>query len=133
MKKLLAIALFSVLAFTSNAQTYKWPNGAMTATAFTITTLTTTMTPLSIVNNATYSFLTVDTSLVLRATINSSIKAGAILYVKIKNNTDAATHAVTGSTGITMVSYTLTSAKNHVFTFFYDGTNFINTGVIKID
>lgn len=134
MKKLLNIAILFI-AFTVNSQvSLRWPVGPMqTVASQTITTLTTTMTPLTCSNTVVYAAITVDTSLVLRATINSGIKAGAILYVKVKNNTDAAVHAVTGSTGITMVSYALTSAKNHVFTFFYDGTNYINTGVIKID
>jgi hypothetical protein len=134
MKKLLfALCLF--VAVSVNAQTYyKWPSGAMqTVTAFTNTTKTTTMTPLSIVNNVAYASITVDTSLVLRATVNSSIKAGAMLYVKVINGGTAATRVITGSTGITMVSYSMTSAKSHVLSFFYDGTNYINTGVIKID
>lgn len=135
MKKILSlVALFVVLSFSNTSAQVNWPYGAMqTVTAFTNTSLTTTMTPLTCSNTAVYASISVDTSLVLRATVNSSIKKGALLYVKVINNTDAAAHAVTGSTGITMASYTLTSAKSHLFTFVYDGTNYLNTGVIKID
>lgn len=131
MKKI--ISLIAILtAFACNAQT--WPSGAMTAvSAATITTKTTTMTPLSVINIATYAQLTVDTSLVLRATINAQIKAGALLYITVINGGTAATRVVTGSTGIIMASYTMTSAKSHLFTFIYDGTNYLNTGVIKIN
>ena len=134
MKKILSlVALFVVLSF-SNASAQNWPFGSMQSiTAFTNTTKTTTMTPLTCSNTAVYAIVTVDTSLVLRATVNSSIKKGAVLYVKVINGATAATRVITGSTGITMVSYTLTSAKSHVLSFFYDGTNYINTGVIKID
>lgn len=131
MKKLIAI-LAILISFGVQAQT--WPYASMTSiAAATVTTKTTTITPLSVSNIATYAILTVDTSLVLRATINSQIKAGALLYVKVINGATAATRVITGSTGITMVSYTMTSAKSHVLSFMYDGTNFVNTGVIKID
>jgi hypothetical protein len=136
MKKIIALIAIC-LAFTveSNAQaSVRWPAGSMqSVTAFTNTTKTTTMTPLTCSNTAVYAAITVDTSLVLRATINSGVKSGAILYVKVVNGATAATRVVTGSTGITMASYTMTSAKSHLFTFVYDGTNYLNTGVIKID
>lgn len=132
---IIAIALCFVLSNDVKAQaSVRWPNGAMQSiTAFTNTTKTTTMTPLTCSNTAVYSIITVDTSLVLRATINSGVKAGALLYVKVINGATAATRVITGSTGVTMVSYTMTSAKSHVLSFIYDGTNYINTGVIKID
>ncbi len=135
MKKIVTlIALFvALVSFDSKAQ-ISWPNGAMqSVTAFTNTTKTTTMTPLTCSNTAVYAVITVDTSLVLRATINAGVKKGALLYVKVINGATAATRVITGSTGITMASYTMTSAKSHVLSFFYDGTNYINTGVIKID
>lgn len=129
MKKLITLIAL-LFCFVGKAQT--WPFGSMTSVAAaTITTKTTTMTPMSISNIATYAIFTVDTSLVLRATINSQIKAGALLYVSVINGATAATRVITGSTGITMASYTMTSAKSHLLTFIYDGTNFVNTGVIK--
>jgi hypothetical protein len=135
MKKIMSlVVLFVVLSFNNASSQINWPSGAMqTITAFTNTTKTTTMTPLTCSNTAVYASITVDTSLVLRATINSNIKKGALLYVTVINGATAATRVITGSTGITMVSYTMTSAKSHVLSFFYDGTNYINTGVIKIN
>lgn len=132
MKKLLSIVCLLMLSFAINAQsTVKWPAGAMSTASSTLATKVTTITPISIVNNAQYASFTTDTSIVLRATVNSTIKAGAILYVNVTNGATAASRTITGSTGITMVSYTMTSAKNHLLTFVYDGSNFVNTGVIK--
>lgn len=133
MKKLLTILAIS-LAFCVSAQTtIKWPAGAWTAVTTSSVTKTTTITPISIVNNNQYNIFTVDTSLVLRLTVNSSVKAGALLYIKVVAGATGATWAVTGSTGVTMASYNLTSAKTHLFSFIYDGTNYLNTGVIKIN
>jgi hypothetical protein len=136
MKKAIAILFLCALTCLGmNAQTtIKWPNASMTSVASaTLATKVTTMTPISVVNNATYVQLTTDTSLVLRASVNSTIRAGALLYVTVTNGATAASRVITGSTGITMASYTMTSAKAHLLTFVYDGTNFLNTGVIKIN
>lgn len=133
MKKLLSI-LFLVALFSVNAQTtVKWPSGSMTASSTTLATKVTTITPIAVVNTAQYATFTTDTSIVLRASVNSTIRAGAILYVTVTNGATAASRTVTGSTGITMASYTMTSAKSHLLTFVYDGSNYINTGVIKIN
>lgn len=134
MKKLLSILFFVIIGFAVNAQTtVKWPSGSMTASSTTLATKVTTITPIAVVNTAQYATFTTDTSIVLRASVNSTIRAGALLYVTVVNGATAASRVITGSTGITMVSYTMTSAKTHVLSFVYDGSNYINTGVIKIN
>lgn len=135
MKKFLAIAVFSLALFAapviSKAQTTKWPFGAASVSSYTATTLVPSysFTPL----NTLHVFnITVDTSLVINFT-NVKVQAGSIVHVKVTNNTDAAVHTVTGNTKCTMKSFTLTSAKTHMFTFVYDGTNYINTGGLLIN
>lgn len=135
MKKLfslIAVLLFLLTPTQIDAQT--WPYAPMTSiAAATVTTKVTTITPISVTNIATYAIFTVDTSLVLRATINSGVKAGALLYIKVINGGTGATRTVTGSTGVTMVSTSLTSAKSHLFTFMYDGTNYINLAMVLLN
>lgn len=135
MKKIISLIVLIVgLSLTSKAQTtVKWPSGSMTASSTTLATKVTTITPIAVVNTAQYATFTTDTSIVLRASVNSTIRAGALLYVTVVNGATAASRVITGSTGITMVSYTMTSAKTHVLSFVYDGSNYINTGVIKIN
>lgn len=136
MKKLfsiLAIAFCLVLSNNAKAQaTVSWPAGAMTTTAKTLTTKTTPIT-LAQTNVCQLFTLTHDTSVVITFNVDSKVKAGAIAYFKVVNGATGATRTITGGTKCTMASYTMTSAKSHMLTFVYDGTNFINTDVIKIN
>lgn len=128
------MALCLVGTLTSNAQVApRWPFGNMSVASVTATTK---VPAYSVVPTNTEYLLnvTVDTSLVITfvpATYN--VKAGAIAYVNVTNGTTGATRTITGSTKCTMATYTMTSAKTHMLTFIYDGTNFINTGVIKVN
>jgi hypothetical protein len=135
MKRIIAILAiaFTFLATESKAQAIaSWPNGSMTVVSATATTKVPAYT--IVPTNLCYELnLTVDTSAVFTITNTYKVKAGAILYVKVTNGATAATRTITGSTGCTMASYTMTSAKIHLLTFVYDGTNFLNTGVIKIN
>ena len=135
MKKILAIGVFvlsALFATESKAQAVlSWPNGTMTVESATATTKVPSysITP---TNTAYHINVTVDTSLVINFT-NIKVKAGALVYVKVINGATAATRTVTGNTKCTMKSFTMTSAKSHLFTFVYDGTNFINTGGLLIN
>lgn len=135
MKKFIAIAIFS-LAFIatpliSKAQVVAWPSGAMSVASVTATTKVPaySITP---TNLAYHINITVDTSLVI-SFANVKVKAGALVYVKVTNGATAATRTVTGNTKCTMKAFTMTSAKSHMFTFVYDGTNFINTGGLLVN
>lgn len=135
MKKLIAIlsiCLFTALNVKSQS-VLSWPQGTMTVASVTATTKVPTysVTP----TNLCYMInITVDTSLVLKLyPTTNKLKAGAILYVNVTNGATGATRTITGSTACTMASYTMTSAKTHFLTFVYDGTNYINTGVIKVN
>lgn len=137
MKKLfsiLAIAFCLVLSNEAKSQAVvSWPAGAMTVASATATTKVPaySCTP----TNTSYMLnLTVDTSLVLTFVPSTkNVKAGALAFVKVINGATAATRTITGGTKCTMASYTMTSAKSHMLTFVYDGTNFINTDVIKVN
>lgn len=135
MKKFLAIAVFSLAIFAapmiSKAQVTAWPFGAATVASYTATTLVPSysFTPLNTVHIFNIS---VDTSLVINFT-NVKVKAGAIVFIKVTNNTDAAAHAVTGNTKCVMQSFTLTSAKKHMLGFVYDGTNYVNFSKFLVD
>jgi len=137
MKKIIAIfaiAACFVLGTEVKAQaTVSWPSGAMTVASATATTKVPaySITP----SNVSYMLnLTVDTSLVITfVPATYKIKAGAIAYVKVTNGATAATRTITGGTKCTMASYTMTSNKQHMLVFVYDGTNFINTDVIKVN
>jgi hypothetical protein len=131
MKNLIkTLAFIAILAFSaeSNAQAVVgWPTGTMSIASVTATTKVTgyTITPIQVAYDIN---VTVDTSLAITlAPTTYKMKAGAIVYVKVTNNATAATHVVTCASGCTMKSFTLTSAKVHLFTFVYDGTNYLNT------
>lgn len=133
MKKLIALLAFSLFtSINASAQAVvSWPTGTMSVVSVTATTKTPSysITP----NNTAYLInITVDTSLVINFT-SLKIKAGALVYVNVTNGATAATRTITGSTKCTMASYTMTSAKTHMLAFVYDGTNYINTGVIKVN
>lgn len=135
MKKLIAImALCLTASLNVNAQaTSSWPFGLMTVASATPTTKTPaySITPTQV---AYFINLTVDTSLVITfVPATYKVKAGALVYVNVTNGATLATRTITGSTKCTMASYTMTSAKTHLLAFVYDGTNFINTGVIKVN
>lgn len=134
MKKLLTlIAIVSGFAFNNvKAQAIVgWPQGQMSVASVTATTKVPSysITP---TNLAYHINITVDTSLVINFT-NIKVKAGALVYVKVINGATAAARTVTGNSACTMKSFSMTSAKSHLFTFVYDGTNFINTGGLLIN
>lgn len=136
MKKLFsffAIAFCLVLSNNVKAQAVvSWPTGTMTVASATATTKVPayTITP---TQTAYWLNLTVDTSLVITFSAVKNVKAGALVYVNVTNGATAATRTITGSTKCTMASYTMTSSKTHLLEFVYDGTNFINTSVIKVN
>lgn len=131
MKKL--IALFAItLCFTVKAQV-AWPSGAMTVASATATTKVPaySVTP---TNLAYYINITVDTSLVITALpAVYKLKAGSLLYVKVINGATGATRTITGGTNVTMASFTMTSAKQHLLTFVYDGTNYVNVSKFLVN
>lgn len=133
MKKLIALIAIT-LCFTVKAQTSpSWPSGAMTVASATATTKVPaySVTP---TNLAYYINITVDTSLVITAlpAVNK-LKAGSLLYVKVINGATAATRTITGGTNVTMASFTMTSAKQHLLTFVYDGTNYVNVSKFLVN
>lgn len=135
MKKIIAIGallLCMVCATETKAQAVaSWPTGTMSVASVTATTKVPSysITP---TNTAYHINITVDTSLVINFT-NVKVKAGALVYVKVINGATAATRTITGNTKCTMQSFTMTSAKSHMLTFVYDGTNFINTSKFLIN
>ena len=136
MKKLfgfIAIAFCLILSNNAKAQAVvSWPTGTMTVASATATTKVPsyTITP---TNTAYWLNVTVDTSLVINFNTTKNLKAGAIIYVNVTNGATAATRTITGNTKCTMVSFTMTSAKSHLLTFIYDGTNFINEGAQRVN
>jgi hypothetical protein len=130
---LLAICLAFVCNDVKAQSVIQYPNGPATITTVTLTTKVPAAT-LSVTNRChIHNLTTHDTSLVITFSVARGIIKGSVVYVKIKNSATAATRTITGSTGCTMASYTMTSNKTHLLTFVYDGTNYLNTDVIKID
>lgn len=136
MKKIAAIicTLCLVFAFESKAQTTpSWPAGPMTVTSVTATTKVPTysVTP---TNLAYLINIAVDTSLVIKAYPSTyNLKKGSILYVVVTNSANGATRTITGSTNVTMQSFTMTSAKTHMLMFVYDGTNYVNVSKFLVN
>ena len=124
MKNILLIATLCLGLFSNIKAQPSWPSGAMSVANATATTL---VPAYSVVpTNLSYMLnLTVDTGLVVTFVNTYKVKAGALAYVKVTNNTDAATHTVSAGTNCKMASFALTSAKIHLLTYVYDGTDFI--------
>lgn len=137
MKKL--IALFSIISLFLSSQTVqaqatvKWPFGsAAVLTVANTSTVSVTVTA-TIKNNISYieTLPTLAGNVTLDLTLSSELKAGAMLFVKIKT---AASETFTFGTGIDGPVVTGSAGKTWTQGFWYDGTIFLPMGAkIQID
>lgn len=130
MKKLIAIFAL-VLAFTATQAQVKYPFGA--ATFSTLTVNNDTLTP-SISNSLTY-LTTSDTLIantVIYATISSSVKAGADLYLRSLNGATVRTITFK-STYFQSPVITQVANKTKLIHFIYDGSKFVYVSSFQID
>lgn len=114
------------------ADTIKYPWGAgeviaLTASGAQAVTIKNTVTILDGVTTVATGERTIN------LTINSDVKAGAMILVKIKADTGVSNNTIFG-TGMSGKITAMVSTKTQYVSFIYDGTNFIQcSAVFQLD